>query len=73
MVLMRDVRVDWGCDDPAEIESWGPGVRLLESRTLGEAPAAVRRRLSLELRLMSPVMSRTRSGKAYRLNRFAVG
>lgn len=68
-----DARIDWGCDDPAEIESWAPWVRLLESRTLGEAPDAVRRRLPLKLRLMSPVMSRTQSGKAYRLNRFAVG
>ncbi|MFE6645304.1 hypothetical protein ACFVJS_01990 [Nocardioides sp. NPDC057772] len=68
-----EARIDWGCDDPAVIESWAPGVRLLESRTLGQAPDAVRRRLPLTLRLMSPVMSRTRSGKAYRLNRFALG
>lgn len=57
---------------------------MLESRTLGGAPDAVRRRLPLKLRLMSRqhrpvparrglVVSRMRSGKAYRLNRFAIG
>jgi len=29
-VRKTGAQVHWGIDEPAEIESWGPGIRLLE-------------------------------------------
>lgn len=64
--------VDWACEDPAAIEGWAKGVRLRESRTLGDPPLPVRRRLPMRMRLMMPVLSRMPSAKAYLLNRFTI-
>jgi hypothetical protein len=35
---LMDARMSWACDDPAELEGWGPGIRLAESRTLAQLP-----------------------------------
>jgi O-methyltransferase involved in polyketide biosynthesis len=35
----------WTCEDPAEIERWHPGYRLMESWTPGTLPPALQRRL----------------------------
>jgi O-methyltransferase involved in polyketide biosynthesis len=36
-------RMTWACDDPRELERWGLGLRLRESRDLSQLPPAVRR------------------------------
>lgn len=51
----------------------GAGLRLEESRTLAEAPQAVRDRLPLRIRAITPIMARLPQTKAYRLNRFSIG
>ena len=55
-----------------DLESWDPGLRLAESRTLAGLPAALRRSVPLPYRLLTCAMSavRLRDIEAYRFNRF---
>jgi O-methyltransferase involved in polyketide biosynthesis len=43
-------RLAWRCDDPREVEGWGLGYRLLESRSLDELPPALERTIPFSYR-----------------------
>ncbi|MCX4239972.1 class I SAM-dependent methyltransferase [Paraliomyxa miuraensis] len=74
MMGTRDAAFVWGCDDPRVIEGWG-GHRLLDSVTLHDIPADLRRRLPLRQRLAHPWLRLTRPQRlrAHALNRLALG
>lgn len=40
-------RVRWTCDDPRQVEDWGLGYQLVESRSLGDLPPPLDRMLPL--------------------------
>jgi O-methyltransferase involved in polyketide biosynthesis len=42
----------WACDDPREIEEWGLGLRLVDSRTPAQPQARIRRRLPWRVRAL---------------------
>jgi O-methyltransferase involved in polyketide biosynthesis len=68
-------RMAWGCDDPRELEQWGLGLRLRDSRDLSQLPVELRRRLPLSSRVMLPIAKRRfpeRFGK-YKVNLYEVG
>jgi O-methyltransferase involved in polyketide biosynthesis len=44
--LKLGARFAWACEDPREIERWGSGWRLVESRSVAEMPEPLRARLS---------------------------
>lgn len=65
-------RMRWACDDPAELESWGLGLRLLESGDLSRLPARLRKRVPLAQRVGlrgASLVLRQRFGH-YRINRY---
>ena len=66
-------RFAWACEDPEEIEGWKIGLRLVESRTIGDVPDSLRSRLSLPMRAAFYVFAKLfpKLTKAYRLNLFA--
>ena len=66
-------RFAWACEDPEEIEGWKIGLRLVESRTIGNVPDSLRSRLSLPMRAAFYVFAKLfpQLTKAYRLNLFA--
>jgi len=66
-------RFAWACADPAEIERWDIGLRLVESLTLTDIPSALWSRLPLRMRAGFAVMSTLLPGiaRAYRFNLFA--
>ncbi|MFI6368784.1 class I SAM-dependent methyltransferase [Nocardia sp. NPDC050630] len=67
-------RMRWACDDPAEVERWGIGLRLLESGDLSRIPAGLRARVPVARRIALRVTSlvlRQRFGR-YRLNHYRV-
>jgi len=66
-------RFAWACEDPREIERWKIGLRLVESRTLGDVPDSLRSRLSWPMRAAFRVIAKLfpETAKAYRLNLFA--
>jgi O-methyltransferase involved in polyketide biosynthesis len=66
-------RFAWACEDPEEIEGWKIGLRLVESRTIGDVPDSLRSRLSLPMRAAFYVFAKLfpQLTKAYRLNLFA--
>lgn len=61
----------WGCDDPAEIEGWG-GHRRLDSTTMYDLPAELRRRVPLRHRLALPYLRKFRPEllRSHALHRF---
>lgn len=67
-----DARFAWACEDPMEIERWGIGLRLVESRTLVDLPDSLRSRLSLTMRVVFRVLAKRfpRIVQIYRLNLF---
>ncbi|RII20400.1 Leucine carboxyl methyltransferase [Streptomyces sp. YIM 130001] len=67
-----EARIRWSCADPRDMETWVPGLRLAESRTLARLPAALRRSLPLRYRLLVRAMGavRLRDIEAYRFNLF---
>lgn len=79
-ILARDVRrvmtmrMRWTCGDPTEIERWGVGATLLESRNLGQPQTALRRRMPPVYRLGMAVADRLggRRLDGYRLNLYRV-
>ncbi|MGP8245539.1 MAG: class I SAM-dependent methyltransferase [Bryobacteraceae bacterium] len=68
-----DARFAWACEDPREIEGWNIGLRLVESRTIGNVPESLKPRLSLPLRTTFRVFRKLfpKLMKAYQLNLFA--
>jgi hypothetical protein len=62
-------RLAWFCDDPLQVEQWGLGYRLLDSRSIAELPPSVDRVLPFSLRY-SLAVARVLGWKidAYRLN-----
>jgi O-methyltransferase involved in polyketide biosynthesis len=64
----------WACDDPAGLEQAVPGLRLTESRTLVQLPAAIRSRLPWSYRCLLPVVRvlYRRRAQVFRVNRYAV-
>ncbi len=68
-----DARFRWACEDPREIEHWGIGLQLVESRSLIDVPDSLRSRLSLPMRATFRVLNRLAPAltKGYRLNLFA--
>jgi O-methyltransferase involved in polyketide biosynthesis len=67
-----DARFVWGCEDPREVERWKIGLRLVESRSLVDAPGSLRSRLSLPMRAAFRIFARfPQIAKQYRLNLFA--
>jgi O-methyltransferase involved in polyketide biosynthesis len=73
--LSLDARFVWACQDPAEIERWRIGLRLVESLTLADIPAPLWSRLPRTMRGAFRVLSTLFPGvaRSYRFNRFAVG
>ena len=67
-------RFTWACEDPAEIERWKIGLRLVESRSALDLPDSLRSRLSLPVRAAFGMVARLFPGiaKAVRVNSFAV-
>jgi O-methyltransferase involved in polyketide biosynthesis len=68
-------RMTWACDDPRELEGWGLGLRLAESRDLSQLPRQLRRRTPLAYRCFLPlarVLLRKRFAK-YRVNLYRTG
>jgi O-methyltransferase involved in polyketide biosynthesis len=68
-----DARFRWGCEDPRQIDHWGIGWRLVESRALTDVPDSLRPRLSLTMRASFRVLDKLvpKLTKGYRLNLFA--
>jgi O-methyltransferase involved in polyketide biosynthesis len=69
-----DARFRWACPHPKEIEHWGIGLHLVESRSLIDVPDSLRSRLSLLMRTTFRVLDilAPKLTKGYRLNLFAV-
>ena len=67
-------RFAWACEDPREIEGWGIGLRLVESRTLLDALESWRSRLGAPMRgllwTFRPLVAKL--AQAYALNLFEV-
>ena len=74
MMTKRDAAFVWSCDDPRSIEGWGDH-RLVESVTMRDLPAAVRRRIPLEHRLAYPWLRLLAPGRltAHALHWFGLG
>jgi O-methyltransferase involved in polyketide biosynthesis len=49
-------RAAWGCDNPREIEGWGLGLRLVDSRTQANPQPTIRRRLPWHVRATLPLI-----------------
>ncbi len=62
----------WACDDPREIEEWGLGLRLVDSRTPAQPQVRLRRRLPLRLRSTLRLISLVAPGRinSCRMNLF---
>lgn len=65
-------RFAWACPEPAAIENWGIGLRLVESLSFHDLPAPLRSRLPLGLRAAVRILFSVFPGAArsYRFNRF---
>ncbi len=66
-------RFAWACADPREIERWGIGLRLVESRTMVDVPDPLRQRIPQPMRAIFAVFRRLfpKLAQAYQLNLFA--
>jgi O-methyltransferase involved in polyketide biosynthesis len=64
-------RMHWSCDDPHELEAWGLGLRLVESRTLANPPPALAPRVPWFLRTFGPIVFR-KQVNSLRINLFDV-
>ncbi|GAA3000691.1 class I SAM-dependent methyltransferase [Actinokineospora diospyrosa] len=61
----------WACDDPRDIESWHPGIRLLDTSAVGGHPE-LRRHLPLLYRVLMPLVHALPQSRSYRLNLYQV-
>lgn len=66
----RGLMFDWTCEDPRELEPWG--LRLRESRGIGELPEAVQRGLPLSARVVAAVLRAVPQLRGHRLARYEV-
>ncbi|MDN5915831.1 MAG: class I SAM-dependent methyltransferase [Pseudonocardia sp.] len=66
----RGLMFDWTCEDPRELEPWG--LRLRESRGVGELPDAVHRGLSLSARAVAVAVRAAPQLRGHRLARYEV-
>jgi O-methyltransferase involved in polyketide biosynthesis len=67
-----DARFVWACEDPREVERWGIGLRLAESRSVVEVPDSLRSRFSWPMRGVLRLLSRVpKVTQAFRINLFA--
>jgi O-methyltransferase involved in polyketide biosynthesis len=69
-----EAKMVWACDDPRQLERWGLGLWLRESRDLSQPQPELRRRMPLSLQVMLPAVKvLKRKGFArYRVNRYEV-
>ncbi|MEM9514707.1 MAG: class I SAM-dependent methyltransferase [Actinomycetota bacterium] len=68
--MSQDSWFTWACDDPREIDHWGTGLRLIESKTFLDADATIIEQLPLPIRLATryaPFLLR-RGAAHYKLN-----
>lgn len=68
-------RFRWACDDPAELERWGLGFRLVESYDFARPPRDLRPALPLAFRYLVPVVGivlRLAGGYSYRFTTFEI-
>ncbi|WP_197519861.1 class I SAM-dependent methyltransferase [Pseudonocardia sp. HH130630-07] len=65
---LRDVDVDWTCEDPRELEPWG--LRLTDSCGAGDPPAAVAARLPRTTRALATGLRATPALRGHRLARY---
>ncbi|HWR17052.1 MAG TPA: class I SAM-dependent methyltransferase [Terriglobales bacterium] len=67
-------RFRWACNDPKEMEGWGIGLRLVESRTMADMHESVKAKLSWRGRMIYRVVTRLlwRVMGSYRINVFEV-
>ncbi|WP_462187480.1 MULTISPECIES: hypothetical protein [unclassified Frankia] len=68
-----DARARWFCENPADLERQVPGLEILESRTLPEAPRAVLDRLPSEVSAAMPARHEDPQVRSYRLNLVRLG
>ncbi|MGW0733504.1 class I SAM-dependent methyltransferase [Streptomyces sp. NPDC002851] len=75
VLSLMQARMVWKCSDPRQVEDWHPGVRLQESATFGDAPAAVVDALPPSRRASYDVLLREHGAtlSAYRRNVFRLG
>jgi O-methyltransferase involved in polyketide biosynthesis len=68
-----DARLAWACEDPAEIERWEIGLRLVEFHTMTDIPDRLRSRLSLPMRAAYRAVAALlpKVDRSYRLSLFA--
>ncbi len=66
-------RFAWACDDPREVENWGIGLRLVESRSAADFPVPLKSRFSLPVRASLCVIRKLfpKLMQVYKLNLFA--
>jgi O-methyltransferase involved in polyketide biosynthesis len=66
-------RFAWACEDPVEVERWGIGLRLVQSRTIVDVPEPLRSRLSPRMRTLFRFLGRycPKLTRFYQLNLFA--
>jgi len=66
-------RFVWTCEDPVEVEGWKIGLRLVQSRTVAEAPDCLWPRLPIPLRASLGLFRRLfpKSMKLYQISVFA--
>lgn len=69
-----NARFTWACEDPAEIERWKIGLRLLDFRSMLDIPGPLRSRLSLPTRAVLRILLKfvPQIANAYRLSLFTV-
>jgi O-methyltransferase involved in polyketide biosynthesis len=64
-------RFRWGCADPHALETWGSGLRLVESGALADVPLEIRPSLPLSMRVIIQLIRlRPAWRNVYRINVF---
>lgn len=71
---LMTAKMAWICDEPRELETWGLGLRLADSRIIAKPQPAVRAQWPLKYRAMARVLSllRSRGIHGYKLNLYRV-
>ncbi|MFP5069369.1 class I SAM-dependent methyltransferase [Pseudonocardia nantongensis] len=67
---LRDLDVDWTCEDPRELEPWG--MRLTDSCAAGDPPAAVAGRLPRATRALAAALRAVPALHGHRLARYEI-
>lgn len=66
----RSLTFDWTCENPVELEPWG--LRLLETRGVGELPEPVHRAMSVSSRTRAAALRMAPQLRGHRLARYEV-